>query len=193
MGVSKSLKSPSSKSRAKLLQVLEDTSQKLIKCDGCTKCCEKGIAYVLPEERASLEALNVPLIQIDGITFIKRDHGGACAMLDKANKRCSIYTNRPFCCRAFPLDVFSRRGKLEWGVYTYCPPERLVPIIEGPQGKTLDAEVLPYLTASLEEEISGAALKYLGAEDQVVAQIEILDEYKDEFAILGDVLKEPSN
>jgi Fe-S-cluster containining protein len=114
-------------------------------------------------------------------------------MLDKANKRCSIYTKRPFCCRAFPLDVFSRRGKLEWGVYTYCPPERLVPITEGPQGKSLDAEVLPYLTASLEEEISGAALKYLGAEDQVVAQIEILDEYKDEFAILGDVLKEPSN
>lgn len=186
-------KASKSLSRASLLEVLEDTSQKVVKCAGCTKCCEKGIAYVLPEEKENLEALNVPLLQIDGITFIERRHDGSCAMLDKVNGRCSIYEDRPFCCRAFPLDVFSRRGRLEWGVYTYCPPDRLVTITRDEKGAALDSEVLLYLTTAIEKEMKGQVLEYLAEEDQVVAQIEILDEYKDDYVILGDVVKRPTD
>lgn len=179
-----------SASRSGLLKAVEDTSKRLVKCAGCTKCCEKGIAYVLPEEEKDLKALNVPLLQIDGITFIERRADGSCAMLDKANGRCSIYEDRPFCCRAFPLDVFSRRGRLEWGVYTYCPPERVLPIATTEQGPTLDSEVVLHLATSVEKQISATVLNYLAEEDQVVAQIEILDEHKDDYVIVGEVLNQ---
>ena len=172
-----------------LARAIEKTSRRLVNCGGCTKCCEKGIAYVLPAERSKLEALDVPLIEIDGISFIKRKSDGSCAMLDKVNNRCSIYEDRPFCCRAFPLDVFSRRGRLEWGVYTYCPPDRLVSITNRDEPK-LDTDVVKYLAADLEKHLDVKDLRFLEQEDKIVEQIEILDEHKDDYMILGEVLKQ---
>lgn len=175
-----------------LAGAIENTSKRIVNCAGCTKCCEKGIAYVLPEERSKLESLEVPLIEIDSITFIRRKGDGSCAMLDKVNKRCSIYKDRPFCCRAFPLDVFSRRGRLEWGVYTYCPTDRLVPITKNGDQSELDTEVVRYLASDLEKHLKGPDLKFLEQEDRVVAQIEILDEHKDDYIMVGEVLKKAS-
>lgn len=176
-----------------LSHAVEKTSQKLVDCAGCTKCCEKGIAYVLPEEKANLESKGVPLIEIDGISFIKRKNDGSCSMLDKVNKRCSIYADRPLCCRAFPLDIFSRRGSLEWGVYTYCPTDRLIPITKVGEEAALDNDVALYLASALEKYLTSDILQFLEREDKVVSQVEILDEHKNDYVILGSVLKKPTD
>ncbi|MGA9363625.1 MAG: YkgJ family cysteine cluster protein [Bacteroidota bacterium] len=168
---------------------LNEVSTRLVNCRGCTKCCEKGIAYVLPQEVPSLEALAVPLVEIDGVHFIKRRDDGSCSMLDKEAKRCTIYENRPMCCRAFPLDVFSRNGSLEWGVYTYCPPDRVLPIVERNGKAELDLEVVGYLASSLEKHLNPSVLEFLDVEDKVAAQIEILDEHAEDFETLGPVLR----
>jgi Fe-S-cluster containining protein len=172
-----------------LSQAVERTAQKLVNCAGCTKCCEKGIAYVLPEEQSRLESMDVPLIEIDGVSFIKRKNDGSCSMLDKENRRCSIYEDRPLCCRAFPLDIFSRRGHLEWGVYTYCPTDRLIPITRAGNKVALDHDVAVYLTSALEKHLTQDVLRFVEREDKIVSQVEILDEHKNDYVILGDVLK----
>lgn len=191
---SKEIKITSAKTNnSSLSQAAEKTSQKIVNCAGCTKCCEKGIAYVLPEERANLESIGVPLIEIDGISFIKRKSDGSCSMLDKANKKCSIYKDRPMCCRAFPLDIFSRRGRLEWGVYTYCPTDRLIPITRAGEKAVLDNDVALYLASSLEKFLTPDVLRFLEREDKIVSQVEILDEHKNDYVILGNVLKKATD
>jgi Fe-S-cluster containining protein len=172
-----------------LRAAIERALSKLVSCEGCTKCCEKGIAYVLPEEKEHLELLGVPLIEIDGIYFIKRKKDGSCSMLDKENRQCSIYSDRPMCCRAFPLDVFSRRGRLEWGIYTYCPTDRLVTITGNNRKASVDFDVVCHLASSLEKHITEDVLDFLEREDRIVAKVELLDEHRNDFKILGPVLK----
>jgi Fe-S-cluster containining protein len=172
-----------------LRSAFEQASNKLVSCRDCIKCCETGIVYVMLEEKERLRSIGVPLIEIDGVHFIKRKRDGSCPMLDKENKRCTIYENRPMCCRAFPLDIFSRRNKLEWAVYTYCPIDRVIPTIEKNGKPEIDLEVITFLTASLEQHLSEKVLKFLAKEDKVVAQVEILDDYSDNYEILGPVLK----
>jgi len=174
----------------RLISSFELASNKLVSCGGCTKCCESGIVYVLPEEKEHLQATGVPLVKIDGVHFIKRKADGSCSMLDKENKRCTIYEKRPMCCRAFPLDIFSRRNKLEWSVYTYCPVDRVIPLKKREGKAKIDIEVVSMLTSSIEEVLSKEVLRFLAKEDKVVAQVELLDEHSEDYEILGPVLKE---
>jgi Fe-S-cluster containining protein len=99
----------------------ESVSTLLVSCQGCTLCCESGMVYVLEDERERLSRLNVPLVTFGPITYIERASGGACPMLDREARRCSIYEDRPFCCRLFPADIFNRRGRLEWALMTTVP------------------------------------------------------------------------
>ncbi len=170
-----------------LIDAIDNASSKLVSCQGCTKCCEKGIAYVLPEEKDHLQSIDVPLIEIDGINFIKRKSDGSCTMLDKEKKRCSIYENRPLCCRAFPLDIFSRHGKLEWAVYTYCPTDRVIPIIMKEGNAEVDFNRISELTTSIEHNLTPEVIKFIVKEDKVAAQVEILDDFKDDYKILKTI------
>lgn len=168
------------------LTILDTASSALVSCQGCTKCCEKGLVYILPEEKERLQSLGVPLIEIDGVPFIKRKPDGSCSMLDKQHSRCSIYEDRPMCCRIFPLDVFSRNGKLEWAMYTYCPKDRMIPMKRDDKGKAhVDREVVAMLADQLEGQIPQPVLRFLATEDAVAAQVEILDDFKDEYTILS--------
>ena len=67
----------------RLYEISDNFSKKIVSCNGCTKCCESGIAYALPEEVDHLKSIGVPLIEFDGINYLKRDQRGACSMLDK--------------------------------------------------------------------------------------------------------------
>jgi Fe-S-cluster containining protein len=175
----------------KLNQIaLDNISSQIVSCKGCTKCCEKGLVYILPEECKSLESIGVPLIEIDGITFIQRKSDGSCSMLDKQHSRCTIYENRPMCCRAFPLDVFSRNGKLEWAIYTYCPTDRIIPIRNNDGKAGLDFLAVSRLATLMEQNIPEKVFHFLEQEDKIAAEVELLDEYKDEYKILGNITKD---
>ena len=171
-----------------LLEKIDLASNKIVSCGGCTKCCEKGLVYVVPEEKSRLESIDVPLIEIEGVHFIKRKKDGSCSMLDKEKRICTIYEDRPIGCKLFPLDVFSRNGQLEWSIYTYCPPERLLPVTMKNGKVKLDYEVISYLTSSMEPHLTEDVLNFFEIEDKVAAEIEILDEHIDDYKILGPVL-----
>ena len=176
-----------------LYRVADNASNKLVSCNGCTKCCQSGIAYVLPKEINRLESLGVPLLHIDGINYIKRNYAGACSMLDMQHSRCSIYEDRPLCCRLFPLDVFGREPeggrkiKPSWGIYNYCPPENVKPIIIRNNRPELDLDVLSIMANSIEKFIPKKVLNFLVQEDRITAQIEILDSHREDFIIVDEV------
>lgn len=97
----------------------------LLDCRGCTKCCEQGgVVYVLEQEVNTLRNMKVPLVTIDGISFIQMAQDGSCPMLDRKGKKCSIYGYRPACCRLYPVDGISIAGELQWGLANFCPEDR---------------------------------------------------------------------
>lgn len=110
-------------------------SSELVTCRGCTKCCESGLVYVREEEAESLRALGVPIVELDGVLFIESRADGSCPMLDRERKCCSIYEDRPLCCRLFPIDILKLNGKMSWAVSSQCPPERRAfSCIDEPEG-----------------------------------------------------------
>jgi Fe-S-cluster containining protein len=169
------------------LKSIGKISDQIISCKGCTKCCENGVVYVMPEEIEGLIELGVPLIEIEGINIIQRNKGGACPMLDKVEKKCKIYDQRPYCCRAFPTDVFYRNGKLEWGVYTYCPDDRIKPIAMKDGKAELDLDILYLLLSRYEKELPPKFIQFFKQEDEVCSKIELLDNLKDEYKIIANL------
>jgi Fe-S-cluster containining protein len=172
----------------RLYEVADDFSKRLVSCNGCTKCCESGIVYVLPEEKSRLESLGAQLINIDGVDYIKRENG-VCSMLDRQHSRCSIefYKNRPLCCRLFPLDVFNRDYQTKWGVYNYCPSEKLNPILLTGSEPRINLFILSIMISRLEKNIPKRVLNFLANEDKVTAEIELLDKHNDDFLLLDRV------
>ena len=174
-----------------LYKVADEVSNKLVSCNGCTKCCESGLAYALPEEVDNLTSIGVPLIEIDEIHYIKRTPRGKCSMLDEQHSRCSIYEDRPLCCRIFPLDLFSRdleggkKIKPSWGIYNYCPPENVKPIVLKNKRPELDLETISIMSDLIERSLPKKVLNFLFNEDKVTARIELLDNHKDDFLILN--------
>jgi Fe-S-cluster containining protein len=93
-----------------------------IECNTC-ELCEEGAVYVLSFEVPLMERLGIPLINIDGSYFLEKK-GQYCPAHDKNNKmgrRCKIYSERPICCRLFPMDIFVENGQLKWIVFNDCP------------------------------------------------------------------------
>ena len=102
------------------------TSARLVKCGGCTACCERGgPVYVREEEVEGLRELGVPIVTTGGVAYIRRLADGSCPMLDRVGKRCRIYEKRPQCCRLFPLDVLVIDGRLQWAISDLCPESRV--------------------------------------------------------------------
>jgi len=116
--------------------------------------------------------------------MIKRNNDGSCPMLDKENKKCTIYNNRPYCCRAFPIDIFSRNNVLEWGIYTYCPNDRIDSnIIQ--KDNSINHGILRTMIARYEQFLSKDDIDFFNNEDKICAKCEILDCLKDEYEIIS--------
>ena len=166
----------------------ERASHAVVNCRFCSSCCESGLVYVLPEEKTKLEALGVPIVTFDGIDFIQRAEGGSCPMLGKAHKHCTIYEDRPICCRLYPLDLFSRAGTLEWGLYEYCPVERKreAVLVLNNMGR-MDHGLILQALRMLEDVFGSDRIAYLAKEDLVASKLELLDSHRKEYSIVGCV------
>jgi hypothetical protein len=51
-------------------------------------------------------------------TIRKKENSTMCIFWDENERKCSIYENRPFDCRAYPFDIFLINGKYHWIVYS---------------------------------------------------------------------------
>ncbi len=48
----------------------------------------------------------------------RKENSTNCIFWDESGKKCSIYSERPFDCRAYPFDIILHDGKFHWIVYT---------------------------------------------------------------------------
>ncbi len=152
-------------------------SAKLADCAGCTVCCERGgLVYVSDMEVATLRGLGVPLFRIDGVTFIERNRDGSCPMLDREQKNCTIYENRPLCCRLFPLDVLSIDRKLTWALSNLCPDDRRgYGLAQGPVSR-LGTGTVGRLASVLDSALERDELEFFKKKERVAGRLEMLDE-----------------
>jgi drug/metabolite transporter (DMT)-like permease/Fe-S-cluster containining protein len=102
-------------------------------CGSCTHigCCTNfANPLVFSHDMADLEAIGksgseyIDEIKINGknVKIIKKKNNSTvCAFFDEEKKRCTIYQNRPFDCRAYPFDIYLIDGEYHWIVYS-CNP-----------------------------------------------------------------------
>src|SRR4029077_685256 len=48
----------------------------------------------------------------------KKENSDICVFWDERGKKCTIYENRPFDCRAYPFDILLIDSKYHWIVYS---------------------------------------------------------------------------
>lgn len=165
-------------------------SSRLVNCKGCTVCCERGgLVYVGHDEVAGLKRLLVPLVAIDGVTFIKRLPDGSCPMLDRSGKKCSIYENRPLCCRLFPLDVLSISGRLQWALSTQCPEDRKLFTTSQGIGSRLGFGSVALIASMLDNSLNEGDAAYIARKEQVSARVEILDSNQNGWTPIAECAK----
>ncbi len=89
-------------------------------CSNCYNCC-KSYSWLLRDEVKIFSKLAIPLIRINNKVFcidsFKRNNKNEIVLDDKIpecrfykNKKCSIYSNRPFFCRFYPI-LFRSKGE----------------------------------------------------------------------------------
>jgi Fe-S-cluster containining protein len=153
------------------------TSSALVRCAGCTKCCESGgPVYVQDGEVEHLLDLGVPLVQLDGVHFIKRLPDGACPMLDRRSKKCVIYATRPLCCRLFPFDIFSVASELRWAFYLDCPDDRKSFSESQGLGSPLGLGTIGRLASILESAVSDDTFEFFRRKERAAKNSGILEE-----------------
>lgn len=113
---------------APLAPVERAIQSKMVHCDGCVHCCNTtGLIWVLPSEAESMKALGFSLgLSQNGELFYVSRQTPNCQMLDLVKRRCTIYQERPFCCRLFPLDIRCYPGGVpKWILFNTCPDKRM--------------------------------------------------------------------
>ena len=102
---------------ADLLDALDDfAAEHLADCKGCDGCCQERAPILSPDIPALAALLPQPvpwpshavaesfgMFQVkDGVSdiILRRDPDGVCARLDRGERCCSIWPNRPFVCRS---------------------------------------------------------------------------------------------
>ena len=106
------------------IKILEENSEFKFTCySDCKKCCEKTVVELSPQDIISLckqKGLTTTELHKNYTEFIfHKEHGTPICVLKTDplckfhdGKKCTVYENRPFDCRIYPLDVeFSREGK----------------------------------------------------------------------------------
>jgi len=77
------------------------------KCDG--RCCKTPInnfnVVLLPQEMKNLKKFSKKLkTRYGGVYILNKKEDGSCIFLDNMH-RCTIYKDRPFECKVFPLVI----------------------------------------------------------------------------------------
>ena len=83
-----------------------------VNCSNCDICCYDPLTPVLlPCEENLFNGFYKKIKTPFRVMLLLKKYGKHCIFLDNKNKRCSIYENRPFECRFYPLLL--DLGKLE--------------------------------------------------------------------------------
>jgi Fe-S-cluster containining protein len=99
------------------------------KTQGC--CTNSAVPLVFDSDLADLKSINKDTDEflhdrnVNGLiikAINKKPNSDVCVFWDEDNKRCSIYKQRPFDCRAYPFDILKSNEKFHWIVYS-CNPE----------------------------------------------------------------------
>ena len=161
-------------------------SCQLASCNKCSMCCKKGgLVYLMDEETTYLKALNVPILKIGGIRFIKRKKNGFCPML--IDEKCSIYSNRPLCCRLFPLDIIYFNDKLCWAISNMCPEDnKRFEINQGLSSK-MGFGSISRIVSFLNLHINKKLIKYFKKKEMVSQYIEILEDFDGAWAPITEL------
>lgn len=99
-------------------------------CDSCKHqacCTNSSVPLVFSGEYESLKSIGksgdeyIQELTINNKTIkaVKKKEGSdICVFWDEEKKKCNIYENRPFDCRAYPFDISLIDGKYYWIVYS---------------------------------------------------------------------------
>jgi Fe-S-cluster containining protein len=92
-------------------------------CKSCNLCEEHvGLVYLLGKEVNRSINQSIPVsISSRGAQYLARTSEGWCAAFDPTANLCRIYSNRPLCCRLYPLDLMRLDGEVWWVIHEECP------------------------------------------------------------------------
>jgi uncharacterized protein len=102
-------------------------------CDSCSSqgcCTDSSVPLVFSTDFEALKSIGktgdryIQELNIKGKTvkaLKKKANSSDCVFWDEKEKRCTVYQQRPFDCRAYPFDILFLEGKFHWIVYS-CNP-----------------------------------------------------------------------
>ena len=92
-------------------------------CSTCRRCEEAvGLVYLLSNEPSRVIARGgLVSITSEGVAYVRRSTTGFCSCFDSERNSCRIYSDRPLCCRLYPLDLIAIEGEIWWVLHENCP------------------------------------------------------------------------
>lgn len=92
-------------------------------CQTCRLCEEHvGLVYLFDDEASKAKKYRLPVLTTSqGVKYLGRTRDGWCSSFDPSTNTCSIYTDRPLCCRIYPLDLMKFDGIVWWVIHAECP------------------------------------------------------------------------
>jgi putative zinc- or iron-chelating protein len=107
-------------------------------------------------------------------------------MLDRERRQCSIYADRPLCCRLFPLDLLAINNRLQWALSNQCPDDRKR--FEETQGlnSRLGSGVVAQIASSLNPHLDKADIAFFQKKEVVANRVEILESGQDDWLPIAD-------
>jgi Fe-S-cluster containining protein len=136
-------------------------------CKSCKLCEEHvGLVYLLGNEATRSVDQSIPVsISSRGTQYLARTSDGCCAAFDYKANLCRIYSERPLCCRLYPLDLMRLGGEVWWVILDECP-------IAQRFQRDRRLEILTALTISLEQTLLDEQLQSWLTVDQTSQDIE---------------------
>lgn len=154
----------------KKLQGVYNIAEFLSSQEECNTCnlCEKnvGLVYLLDNEMEKLKQHNLKISSTtNGTDFLSRTSDGWCSAFDHTRNRCTVYDDRPLCCRIYPFDLMHFDREFWWVIFYECPI-----------AKRFFAEkkedVLLAFTYSLEREMGNTLIAEFVREDKISQHID---------------------
>jgi Fe-S-cluster containining protein len=136
-------------------------------CNTCRLCEEHvGLVYVLGLEADKARRRELPVMRTsEGVEYLGRTADGWCASFDPGSGKCSMYEDRPLCCRIYPLDLMKLDNELWWVIHAECPIAQRF----RREGKLT---LLAAVTAALDRELNDEQLRIWIAQDKTSQTIE---------------------
>lgn len=106
----------------KLYEILKPLASQS-ECETC-RLCERnvGLVYVLGNEASKAQHHGLPILTTSqGVQYLGRTRDGWCCSFDPTTNTCRMYSDRPLCCRIYPLDLMRLNDTVWWVIHSECP------------------------------------------------------------------------